>query len=420
MKDRKLLIPVRYSTRKFYLYRPKRSRDWHFQFFSPVAVDGTKGKRINRSTGTTEVATARKIATLAIESFWTDGGRGADVLKLRSGMAPLAEIFKAYEAGARTITDKEELAQTTINGNMGALALILETRFNEGRRTRSQGAAEKMTASALTAAALENFKRGWLASTDHANPQAMASARQTANAYLRQARSIFAAEYMPLYADLQLPDLTEFRAVKQFKIKADSTRYVPIPQSTIDAMEADVRGLRETRPEVYLAFYMMLWLGMRSKEVRLARLEWLEQWPTGAKMAIQRRAYFKPKGIDGVIAVAPQLRDDIAKLSPASRGLDFILPSPNETARHDVLRRELSGIVRRHLGNDRRKTCHELRKHAISMVLMRTRSYVDTLKFSRHADMRTLQNHYGSFLDELPPITSSNWRDEPVQFAVVA
>src|SRR5882724_9168511 len=146
---------------------------------------------------------------------------------------------------------------------------------------------------------------------------------------------------MELYRGMDLPDLTEFRKVRLFKTTG-TTRYVPIAQSVIDAMETEIRDLRETRPDLYLAFYFMLWLGMRVSEIRNARLEWIEDWPTGARMAIVRRSYYKPKGIDGVIGIAPKLLDDIRELSGATMPGDYLIPAPNVTARHDVLRRELS------------------------------------------------------------------------------
>jgi integrase len=187
---------------------------------------------------------------------------------------------------------------------------------------------------------------------------------------------------------------------------------VPIAQPVIDAMEAEIRGFRESRPDLYLAFYFMLWLGMRKGEVAEARLEWIEEWPTGARMAIVPRSYYRPKGIAGVVSMAPALLAEIKALSGATEPGDYLIPAENATVRRNLLRYDLSQIVRKHLGQDRKKTCHELRKHAVSMVLMRTRSYVDTLKFSRHSDVRTLQEHYGSFLDELAPIESSDWRSE--------
>jgi hypothetical protein len=74
MKNRKLLIPVRYTTRKFYLQPPPPGRnDWHVRFVPP-SVDGAS-REIFRSTGTKEIPAARRIAAQIIESFWTDAGR---------------------------------------------------------------------------------------------------------------------------------------------------------------------------------------------------------------------------------------------------------------------------------------------------------------------------------------------------------
>ncbi len=414
MKNRKLLVRVACTTKKFYLSPPPPGcNDWHIRFTPPRKVREKLKirERIFRTTGKAEIEPARLVARQIIESYW-NADAIESVKQRNTAAAGLAEIVQRYRDGARTIADKEELAESTINKNVTSLIRIVETHFDEyGKEKRVIGSWETLTADALTAQLLIDFKSGWLRAFAHGNDlQAMSSAKHTVNAYIRQSRSLFCDEYMELYRELELPDLTEFRKVRLFRA-AGSTRYVPISQSTIDAMEAEIRALRESRPDLYLAFYFMLWLGMRVSEVRNARLEWIEDWPTGARMAIVRRAYYKPKGIDGVIGIAPKLLDDIRKLSGAKLPSDYLIPARHVTARHDVLRRELSAIVRRHLGADRRKTCHELRKHAISMVLMRTRTYVDTLKSSRHSDVRTLRNHYEAFLDELPPITSSNWRD---------
>jgi len=414
-KDRKLLVRVSCTTKNFYLSPPPPgSNDWQIRFTPPRDVrDKLKiSERIRRTTGKAEIEPAKAVARQIIEKYWS--AEEAESVKQRNGFATLAEIVQRYRDGARAIADHDELAHSTIGKNITSLIRIVETRFTKTGEKRVKGSWENMTADVLTPQLLQDFKRGWLAAVDRKSGhdlKAMSSAKHTVNSYVRQARSLFGEEYMELYRDLDLPDLTEFHKVRMFKNLTASTRYVPIPQRTIDAMEAEIRALRETRPDLYLAFYFMLWLGMRVSEVRNVRLEWVEEWPTGARMAIVRRSYYKPKGIDGVVAITPSLLADIRELSGAKAADDFLIPAPNVTARHDVLRRELSGIVRRHLGADRHKTCHELRKHAISMVLMRTRNYVDTLKFSRHSDVRTLQNHYAGFLDDLPAITSSNWRD---------
>src|SRR6478609_425000 len=99
MRDRKLLIPVRATTRKFYLHPPPAGRnDWHVRFRAP-SIDGTR-RNIFRSTGTKEIAAAKRIAAQIIESFWTDAGRGAERLKLHNDHATIGELIERYRASA--------------------------------------------------------------------------------------------------------------------------------------------------------------------------------------------------------------------------------------------------------------------------------------------------------------------------------
>src|SRR5256885_2195703 len=115
MKDRKLLIPVRCTTRKFYLHRPPKGRnDWHVRFWAP-AIDGAR-RIVFRSTGTKEVAAAKRIAAQIIESFWNDAGRGAEPLKLRNNNATIGALIERYEQNAVQ-------RPRTIRGNARSLRL---------------------------------------------------------------------------------------------------------------------------------------------------------------------------------------------------------------------------------------------------------------------------------------------------------
>src|SRR6266446_7498263 len=88
MKNRKLLVPVRCTTRKFYLQSPPPGKnDWYVRF-TPPAINGIR-RVIFRSTGTKEVAAAKRIAAQIIESFWADAGRPAEPLKLRNDNASI-------------------------------------------------------------------------------------------------------------------------------------------------------------------------------------------------------------------------------------------------------------------------------------------------------------------------------------------
>jgi hypothetical protein len=67
VKNPKLLIPVRCTTRKFYLQSPPPGRnDWHVRF-TPPAVDGVQ-REIFRSTGTKEIPAAKRIGAQIIEA----------------------------------------------------------------------------------------------------------------------------------------------------------------------------------------------------------------------------------------------------------------------------------------------------------------------------------------------------------------
>src|SRR5690349_10007399 len=99
MKDRKLRIPVRCSTRKFFLYpAPAGRNDWHVRFTAP-AINGVR-RVIFRSTGTKEVAAAKRIGARIIESFWNDAGRGAEELRLRHDNAKIGELIDRYQQSA--------------------------------------------------------------------------------------------------------------------------------------------------------------------------------------------------------------------------------------------------------------------------------------------------------------------------------
>src|SRR6185295_15609400 len=143
MKDRKLLIPVRSTTRKFYLHPPPAGRnDWHVRF-TPPAINGIK-RVVFRSTGTKEIAAAKRIAAQIIESFWTDAGRGAEPLKLRNNNATVGELLERY---GRSAVQRPR----TIQCNARSLRLIV--------RTVHGGNPDEKSTSVLTASLIREFEK---------------------------------------------------------------------------------------------------------------------------------------------------------------------------------------------------------------------------------------------------------------------
>src|SRR5262249_47678990 len=119
MKNPKLLIPIRCTTRKIYLHKPPAGRhDWHVRF-TPPPINGIS-REVFRSTGTNEVAAAKRIAAQIIESFWSDAGRGAEKLKLRNDHATIGELLERY-------CQSDRHRPRTIGCNMRSLRLIVKT-----------------------------------------------------------------------------------------------------------------------------------------------------------------------------------------------------------------------------------------------------------------------------------------------------
>ena len=365
---------------------------------------------IRRTTHHALEAPACQAAKQIIESYFPDHeGKVLAVIeaqarKVASEFATLGEIAARYRAGARTIENKENMKPATIEANIRALAMIVESRFDAaGKRSRVTGWDAMRVDRALTAKVWNDFKNGWLRSVPQ-NEVAMDRAKRTVNSYINFARSIFGKDFVPLYEGLGLPDLAELRAVKLYR-KTGDTRFKQIPPAVLLSMENEIREMREERPDWYLAFYLMRELGMRREEVTEARLEWIQDSDEGPEMAIIKRAYYTPKGTEGYLLVSPELLKDIHELSGARKSLDYLIPANSECNREKSIHRKMSKWVRRHLGRGRRsnKTLHELRKQAISEVLEATNgNWQKTLEFSRHADIETFISTYSAVISERP------------------
>lgn len=160
------------------------------------------------------------------------------------------------------------------------------------------------------------------------------------------------------------------------------------------------REIAQEAPAVRAIYAMARWLGMRAGEIAAARWEWLEQWPTGWRMVIKRRAYWKgPKGLrTGMVSV----REDVRAVLEAcgDRGSVWILGGANDTERERVLLDRANAFIRRHLP-DREKGLHELRKQAGSMVYTQS-GLTAAAEFLRNTEA-VCRKHYATLLHPVEP-----------------
>ena len=377
MKDQKLLIPVRSTTRKFYLHHPPPGRnDWHVRF-TPPAVDGVN-RVVFRSTGTKEIAPAKRIAAQIIESFWTDAGRGAEPLKLRNDTATIGELIARYQRCAAQ-------RPTTVRSNARCLRMIV--------RTVHGGEPDEKPTTLLTSKLIREFEKRQLQRAENRATPATSAAviervRSSTASYVRQARSIVALRKMKFYETIKLPDLTAFRGESVETPRRSLPR--PLDMQALAAMEAAAPALAKSDPGAYVAHLLFSRLGLRNIEIVNSRLHWVNNGSIG--IVNRPEEDFFPKGCEGWVPVAVDVLEEILRFQPLCFG-GYLVPGRNSTERHDAVYRRHSRWVAKWI-KDRTKTSYELRRYAGSRLLDMGATIFEVRDFLRHRDVQTTQMWY--------------------------
>ena len=377
MKDPKLLIPVRCTTRKFYLHKPPSGRhDWHVRFIPP-AIDGVR-RVIFRNTGTKEIGAAKRIAADIIKSFWIDSGRGAERLKLRKAYASIGELVAKYEQRAAQ-------RPGTIRSNVRSLRMII--------KTVHKGSPDLKSTSVLTANLIREFeKRQFERAEQRASPATRSiviqKVRISTASYVRQARSIVALRKMKFYDGLNLPDLTGFRGETVETPKRSLPR--PLDMKALTEMEAAALALAKNDPGAYVAHLLFSRLGLRNIEIVNARARWISDGSIG--IINRPEEDFFAKGCEGWVPIATDVLEEILRFQPLCTA-GYLVPGANRTERHDAVYRRHSKWVARWI-KDRTKTSYELRRYAGSRLLDMGATIFEVRDFLRHRDVLTTQTWY--------------------------
>jgi integrase len=377
VKERKLLIPTRCTTRKFYLHRPPPGRnDWHVRF-TPPAINGIR-RVVFRSTGTKEVAAAKRIGAQIIESFWMDSGRGAEPLKLRNDNATIGELITRYEQNAAQ-------RPSTIRSNARSLRMIVKTVHG--------GDPDEKSTALLTANLIREFEKRQLDSAEKRATAATRSVviqrvRTSTASYVRQARSIVALRKMKFYEGMKLPDLTGFRGESVETPHRSLPR--PLDMNALSDMNTAAPALAKTDPGAYVAHLLFSRMGLRNIEIVNARVHWISDGSIG--IVDRPEEDFFPKGREGWVPMAPDVLKKILSFQPLCTN-GYLVPGANQTERHDAVYRRHSKWVSQWI-KDRTKTSYELRRYAGSRLLDMGVTIFEVRDFLRHRDVQTTQQWY--------------------------
>jgi len=249
----------------------------------------------------------------------------------------------------------------------------------------------------LTPEAVERWMKKFVAQAG-ASPNAVASAKRTANSYVRCARALFGVALLKESAvrKLSLPAVLPFQGVEL--LESGSAKYM----SKINAQTLIVAARQELKPaepEVYKAFLLGLFAGMRKGEIDL--LEWrMVDWNRGA-IQLEETEWLHLKTADsaGEITVDAEVLNELRSFMSSGK-LVFVIASdrPPRTNsarpyyRCDPVFDRLNEWLRSK-GIAANKPLHELRKEIGALIVTEHGIYAAS-RFLRHSDITTTARHY--------------------------
>ena len=249
---------------------------------------------------------------------------------------------------------------------------------------------ERVTAASIVKWQQERVKKAG------SSPAAIASAKRTANSYVRCARSLFTKEIRKRLKGIQLPTTLPFDGVELFE--QGSMKY--ISKVDVHALIAAARSeLKPGEPEVYKAFLLGLFAGMRRSEIDL--LEWrMVDWQNHIiRLEETEWLHLKTQDSAGEITIDPEVSAELRGFKAGSQS-PFIIVSDrkprNDSARvyyrcEPVFDRLTAWL--RNKGVNANKPLHEMRKEIGALVATKHGIFAAS-RFLRHSDITTTARFY--------------------------
>jgi integrase len=228
------------------------------------------------------------------------------------------------------------------------------------------------------------------------SPVALASAKRTANSYVRCARSLFAKDILKRVKGVQLPAKLPFEGAELFE--SGNTKYVS--KVDVHALIAAARNeLKPNEPETYKVFLLGLFAGMRRGEIDLAEWRMVDRRNGVIKLEETGWLHLKTHDSAGEISIDPEVIAELRQLMPASKSTFIIASerrprndSPRPYYRCEPIFDRLNEWLRSK-GVTANKPLHEMRKEIGALIATEHGIYAAS-RFLRHSDITTTARHY--------------------------
>jgi integrase len=247
----------------------------------------------------------------------------------------------------------------------------------------------------LTPDKVTDWQRRRIKEAGH-SPTAIASAKRTANSYVRCARSLFTKEIIKRLKGVKLPDKLPFDEVELFE--SGTTKYVS--KVDVQALIAAAKyELKPNKPEVYKVFLLGLFAGMRRAEIDLAEWAMVDWRKKVIRLEETDWLHLKTHDSAGEITIDAEVVAELRELMPTGKSR-FIINSDrqprNDSARPyyrcDGVFDQLNEWLRSK-GVTANKPLHELRKEIGALIATEHGIYAAS-RFLRHSDITTTARHY--------------------------
>lgn len=319
----------------------------------------------------------------------------AEIRGPRTKKATVDELLQAYEAGIETAT---RIDASTVRKCINDVENYLEhAGVTAGRAA--------LVTTLIDSATVRAFKRAYLATAGE-DREALERRRRGAEALLRNVRAVFSRHALPLYKDLHLPELDDFR--REARVDTEERKHQAIAADVLRAMDSAIHVQDQTHEplpacqvsnDLWLVHALHKFAGLRNDEICEIRPEWFVRAPWGQVfLGVLRRPYFEPKQSEGFVPIHSEVAARLAQYVEGLSATDYlVLPQGTKTDREELVNRTHAAFMRRFLPAEQfAKAGYELRRWAAQIFELR--HGLDAAEnFLRHKRPGVAATHY---LDE--------------------
>lgn len=295
----------------------------------------------------------------------------------------------------RTFLNYQNCLRTVVSEAFGVRTEKSRFDYKQGGNAEWLARVDGIRLERLTPECVTAWQQGRLKDAGN-QPTRIASAKRTANSYVRCARSLFSREIQKRLNGVKLPSPLPFDGVELFE--SGSMKYVS--KVDVHALIAAARNeLKATDVEAYKVFLLGLFAGMRRGEIDLA--EWaMVDWKNSViRLEETQWLHLKTHDSAGEISIDPEVATELRAFMRGSQS-PFIIasdrPPRNDSGRayyrcKPVLDRLNDWL--RSKGVASNKPLHEMRKEIGALIATEHGIYAAS-RFLRHSDITTTARHY--------------------------